>query len=482
MNIILEECRDIVKNSNTAQDRLNGLLNTISKTTREINISDKLSGEIDFSILSTKGFNSIQSIILSPGKITKIGGFPSSLEKLCCAGNMIILLEQLPQSLKELNCANNHITMLTLENVPNMTSLNCSSNELSQLAFLPETLLKLNCSHNTISKLDLFPCRVITTVDITHNHPNLVIQNRPESLTNLSIDAGVSVEIQHNMGGRIWGGDGDAKSDADESNRDVVDSLNTYFYIKSMYETGNYKNRRSEYDNAISKGMTVKTARKKAMSVQAKCINCRALGGTIFKKKDMKYIALCGNVQKPCNLDIKIFTGVFYDFDEILYEYRIEMEKTKQNIILQKMDTLFNYVSEANSSKLFKVAMEQYNAKSEITKDLVDRFNELHNNLHKQELISRKMDSIYEITDRVKILMDEYKQTGNNEILKVAVDIQIKDLNPEIASLRQLKYEIMEVSISDSGESTLFQKSMNISNMVYSFDEPPKVIRFNRKK
>lgn len=487
MNIILEERQSIILNNNIAQKQLLTVLSHLSASTTDISITDELFGDLDFSVLSGLGFKNIKTILLPAGKITGIKGLPNTLTKLSCPGNLIIVLEMLPMSLTCLECEKNHITILDLETTPNLVYLSCGYNKLTHLNSLPESLLKLYCSHNSISKLDLLPCSSITVVDVSDNHSNLIIQNRPSTLTQLNMDSDVSAEIRHTAGDNIRivshslkGGKG-INDDPDESNRDVVDSLNTYFRMKSAYEIGASRNRKLAYTNAIAKGLTKKQAKNRAASVIISCINCRQAGGTIFKKKDNKYIALCGNSVKPCNLDIKIFTGIFYDFDEILHEYRVEMEKSKQTIILQKMDTLFNYVSEANSAQMFKSAMEKYNAKSEITKDLIDKHTELYNNLHKRELIIRKEDSIYAIIERIKILMNEYKNSSNIELLREAVDLQIRDLSPEILGLRQLKYEVMEVNTSDSGDSVLFQRDVNISNMVFSFDEPPKVIRFVRK-
>lgn len=480
MDIMLAERRDNNK-INTAQSRINNILLSLPKSITELVISEELYGEVDFSILSVQKFTNIKSIVLSPGKVTEIKGIPSTLVKLYCSGNILIGLGILPHSLKELDCSKNHITVLDLETVPNLTYLNCAYNKLHELKNLPEFLLKLICNNNSISILDLHSCQSITMVDISENYSGLIIRSRPSSLIDLKMDNGISAEIQHVANNNNINGGGSGEADHDDSMRDVTECMKVYFHMKDVYETEVKKNRRATYNNAITKGFTKNRAKKQAIATTIRCINCRASGGTIFKKKDNKYIALCGNVEKPCNLNIKIFSGIFYDFEEILHEYRIEIEKSKQHIILQKMDTLFNYVSESNSAELFKSAMEKYNAKIEITKDLTDKYNELYNNKHKQELILRKTETIYEVMDRIKVIMEEYKKTHNRELIKNAIDIQIRDLIPEISFLRQLKYEVMEVDTLDSGDSVLFQRDVKISNMVFSFDEPPKVIRFVRK-
>jgi hypothetical protein len=69
-------------------------------------------------------------------------------------------------------------------------------------------------------------------------------------------------------------------------------------------------------------------------------------------------------VQKKCNLNIKIFTGVHYNFDDLYYEYN-KLENTKQEII-QKMNTLFNYIKDEITADKFKKVIKEYSAKNEI--------------------------------------------------------------------------------------------------------------------
>ena len=58
---IQEERTYILSESNTAQKSIIDLLEIMhSKTITELNVIDELSGDIDFSILSSLGFNNIQ--------------------------------------------------------------------------------------------------------------------------------------------------------------------------------------------------------------------------------------------------------------------------------------------------------------------------------------------------------------------------------------------------------------------------------------
>ena len=147
------------------------------------------------------------------------------------------------------------------------------------------------------------------------------------------------------------------------------------------------------------------------------------------------------------------------------------------------MDTLFNYVSESTSSKLFKKKIEDFNKDSKIYKEELDRYNDLYNNAHNQELYKTKMETIYELQKNIRMLLAEYANTGDTNVLNIAVLTQKNDLIPEIENLRRLKYDIMEVNIQTNLNSpdisTLFQSEVALSRCEYLYGESPSVLKFS---
>ena len=70
-----DEIREqIINENNSAQNVLNSLLDRIDSTqTTELSITDVLHGNLDFSVLQDRGFESIQKIIIEkPGELTDI--------------------------------------------------------------------------------------------------------------------------------------------------------------------------------------------------------------------------------------------------------------------------------------------------------------------------------------------------------------------------------------------------------------------------
>ena len=81
-----------------------------------------------------------------------------------------------------------------------------------------------------------------------------------------------------------------------------------------------------------------------------------------------------------------------------------------------------------------------------------------------------------------KHLICDLKNIQNKELLKQAVHIQVKEIQPEIRNLRNLKYEIMELNQeieNNKRKYSLYQYPVELSKLDSDFGEPMRVIKFN---
>jgi hypothetical protein len=62
--------------------------------------------------------------------------------------------------------------------------------------------------------------------------------------------------------------------------------LNEYFKLKNAYETSYRQKKEKVFRSALLKGNTTKHSKKTAGKVVPTCVNCSAVGGTSFRKKD----------------------------------------------------------------------------------------------------------------------------------------------------------------------------------------------------
>jgi hypothetical protein len=257
---------------------------------------------------------------------------------------------------------------------------------------------------------------------------------------------------------------------------DYLETIREYFRLKHEYDVKVRKMKSA----AFKRGGT-----KAARHVRALCISCKRHVGTVFKRHDGRYTAVCGDTDKPCNLDIQIFTGDFFNLYELLNLYKTDAVDQQEKVIMQKLDTLFHYISETAAVKKFKEELEEYNFTTSMEHDVMRRYNELYANEEHAAQIARKVQEMYRIQGGIRVLMAEYAKTGNGELLKAAVERQIKDLEPVIHSLRMLKYEVMTVEIEEkeSGNmetavSTLVQSEVAPYKQDFTYGEGPRVIKY----
>jgi hypothetical protein len=241
--------------------------------------------------------------------------------------------------------------------------------------------------------------------------------------------------------------------------------------------------KRRVYKNEPNK----KLAKRNVLQIKPKCIKCRRPVGTKFSRNENRYEAICGDPNNPCSLDIQIFPGDLTQFQYLFDMVKEDFETVKDTIIRQKLDTLFNYISEEKSVSLFKKELELYNADSAFYKSYLDKYNELYHNETRENVIKTKSERLFKLIEKSRGLVEEYNKTNNYELLKSAVDLQIKDIIPEARNIRMLRHQIMEMVRSDESLETpgrlpvysLFQRPASIAQLDYSSGEQQRVIKFN---
>lgn len=457
-----------------------------------------IKGSLDLNILKEEGFYFVKKIYLDGGGITSIENIPNTVESLVCINNELKSISSLPVGIKELNLENNKLKDIDLTQTSNLVVLNISHNEIQELDHLPSTLKELNCSFNQLRRLDLYGLKHLNKLYINNNNLITVI-NIPISLKIIKYYNNPLKEIQqldtindlviYDYNGNIVNNNNiynvsnnmavsDEQYSIDDKNipettpTEYKEAIYNYFKLKKEYEAELKKSRL----NIIKKNDNKK---KKYLleSLKGKCVVCKRNVGTIFKKNNNNYIALCGDVKNPCRLNIKIFNGTVYNFFDDMHYFKEHVEKNIQNIIKQKMDVLFGYVSEQYSSDIYDKTLEIYNNDNANYMYLFEIYKDIYDNPNKKELFRLKMEKIYEIMYRIDEKMIEYKKNHTNkELLSEAIDIHINELKPEIIELRKIKYEIMNV-VCNEDVCKLVQNEHNIDKFI-NILEDPKIIRY----
>jgi len=197
-------------------------------------------------------------------------------------------------------------------------------------------------------------------------------------------------------------------------------------------------------------------------------------------------------------LKIQIYNGTVYNQENSLFLEHAELHELKTKVIQQKLDTLFNYISEEKSVKKFKEYLEEFTFYNADYTELLEKNNHLYKEDVREEKIKRKSQQVYELIAAIGEIMEQYKKEGDPNVLQMAVQLQIRELNPEIENLRRLKYEIMEVDMNNGPSSaakdddddqsspnpittisTLVQKYASLNKMQNPIGKPPQVVKYS---
>ena len=422
----------------------------------EWRIQEPLQGELDLTFL---GENCpIQVLEFAPGEgdrvITELRGLPKHLTKLTCAHQKLRELRDLPNTLLELNVSHNRLSTLDFSDVPRLKVFRGSHNTLYRLDNLPATLEEMYVDHNKLSTLDLLGLSFLRVLHAKYNPHPLILKNVPSKQdTKTAIDIQLDDDPFRQLGGDS---EGESGSDSDDTKKKstkskkipYLEALNHYFAYKTKYELSAKK--MAEKAAKVAKATTKKGTSSKKTSKERlpECIQCRANVGMTFSKKKQTYIAHCGiGNHRNCPFEIELYTGEYDTLDTLIRDQHTHFEHEKQELLQQKMETLFGWIDERTSSMKFKERLEEYMGNNIYNDRLVNLYQELHFSKNRQDMEDRQLQKIAEIKAQIHAILNEYHaEPLNKELLRDALEIQVKELIPETAQLRTLKYPIMEMN------------------------------------
>ena len=472
MNIIDKQRETVILENNTAQRTLIDVLENLTRRTGVIEIKDSLYGDLDFSILRNSGFMFVHTIVLNEGEITSVINLPEGITHFTCKKNFLVGLEKLPSSLTHLDLEYNYLESIDLTPCKILSSLCLSDNRLKKLENLPVDLDELYVNNNQLTFLKLSGLYHLKTLHLSNNKIN-TIEDLPETIGDFQMENNPSIQFVNSPVIPMK-----RKEDEVEQQATFVESLHQYFRIKNAYETNLYVLKKKIYKDSPNK----KIGKKRLLEIKPKCIHCARPVGTIFSLTDNRYKAICGDANNPCNLNIEIYKGEYSNLYDMIDTFKNDIDVTKENIICQKLNTLFDYVSQEKSSAIFKEELENYNRDGYLYKVLLDKHEENYSNEHKIDVIDKKRSRIFMFKEQIKGLLDEYEKTQNREFLKTAMTLQINNLLPETRNLRLLTNEVMELNehkfTNGKIEYNLFQYPISLSKTQYEMGEPPRVIKF----
>jgi hypothetical protein len=263
--------------------------------------------------------------------------------------------------------------------------------------------------------------------------------------------------------------------------QELFRALNTYYSLKSEYDENVDKLKKKIMAN---KTLSSKEKHKEFRKMKPKCINCNRPVGTIFDIRFQKDIesriakAMCGDRTNPCALNIELNLGMVMNIEDELHDSETKIRDIRREIIKDKNDLLFGYVSAPDAIAKFdkiKEKMADANASYEI---ILNTYMSIVDNKPVKEKINKLLLETYADIQSTHELVNKYEREQNVDFINDLVTMYITQLTPKLLELRKLLYPYNAVEKNDN-TCILIQRKMEIEQMELDMATNPRgVIHF----
>ena len=252
------------------------------------------------------------------------------------------------------------------------------------------------------------------------------------------------------------------------------EAMDIYYKLKNEY----YE-KIKEHKNSLrnDQTLTLKEKRAKFANIKPKCINCPKASGTIFlnvyspETRMRHLIAKCGDTRNPCELSINLAVGECDVLTNYIKEIEDGIEESKKNVIKDKNNMLFGYITSDEALKLFDTYKKEITEYTEILESTLTDYTNATLNKSKLTEIKKIQGDIYANINEIKKQMATFAHTNNTQSIKNAVNIYIDNLLPLNKALIETKYKASVVEYNDTThEYHLIQKENTINSLELCFE------------
>lgn len=238
-----------------------------------------------------------------------------------------------------------------------------------------------------------------------------------------------------------------------QNNYNFKEAVNEYFKLKNKYQTAIQND-----SNKIGRNKKLTKREKKTafQSLKPKCINCSRPVGTLFsskfdKEKNYRVLsAFCGDIVNPCDLRIVINAGKGLEsYLDIIQDVEETLQKEKNNLIRDKNDLLFGYISTEEALNNFELLKKEI---SELTNSYsfhLSEFNDITNNKEEKEILNKNQETAYLLINEIKEAVGKFNENKEASFVNDSVEIYVNQLQPLLTKIRNSKYMSSRVELED---------------------------------
>ncbi len=212
------------------------------------------------------------------------------------------------------------------------------------------------------------------------------------------------------------------------NNTTLYKAMDQYFIYK-----GNIEQKRTLAKKKIINNDELDKDAKAALiaTLSQKCINCKRDVGTTFSENDRTFKVVCGDVSKPCNLNIEFVLGKKEHYDDIIHSASETVNELKEKIIHLKAELIYGYKDESEIKDEFTSIKAEYNNFQNIFETIIKRKNKLLNSANSQ------IDPLNQMLNNQIIIIRKNTQSYLESNDPIHITNNIKLYNTEIKELLQ---------------------------------------------
>jgi hypothetical protein len=254
--------------------------------------------------------------------------------------------------------------------------------------------------------------------------------------------------------------------DNDDNSYEIQDDEEFDEAVKKYYRLKN------EYDESLNnqkkkilatKGLSLKDKQIEFNKLRKKCINCKRPVGTIFDTKvidggpfnykDRHLIALCGDRNEPCPLNIDINLSATTSIRNVVNMFEKELNEFKNQVIIHKNDLLFGYITPEKAVEKFDEIKENIKGSTEMFDLFFEMLNNITDNPNKKEKLDNLKKEFYENIDTLKSMMEEFKASGTTQYVLDAVELYKNEINPTAEKIMHKKYAYIGIDYDEDDKT-----------------------------
>lgn len=256
------------------------------------------------------------------------------------------------------------------------------------------------------------------------------------------------------------------------------ETFDQYYKLKNKYD----KTIEKEVAKISTQNISGREKGEKFKSLKKKCVNCGRAGGTIFSQKDTFLVAKCGNLEQPCNLDIKLERNVNQTINSKMSNLSNRIISEKQKAINLKLDYLFNFKDREDTTKTYETLKKDVITTINQLKNVDEKYNTIVNNNTKGVALKDKEKQLFNYIKDLKSLIISYEESGDVNYIDNSIEIYNNMIKPLAREIQNLKYELNYVYFDErEGVYCLVQENIKPSNLeTVKQDTRNKVITFKK--